>query len=144
MLDSTYLLLKSLHIIAMVCWFAGLFYLPRVFIYHLQNTDNETNCKTFIKMERKLYKYIMHPSMVATIIFGLWIVYYTPSLAQGMWFHIKMLLVVLLIIFHFLCGKYRTELANKTFKKSDKFLRFFNEFPTIILIASVFLVVFKP
>lgn len=141
---STLLLLKSLHIIAVICWFAGLFYLPRLFIYHSQNKNNPEICKTFITMERKLYRYIMLPSMIATVVFGLWIVILYPSFMSEIWFHIKFLLVLFLIVFHFFCGHFKNQLADSSFNKSDKFLRFFNEIPTLILIVIVFLVVFKP
>lgn len=139
-----FLILKSLHIIAMVCWFAGIFYLPRLFVYHAMS-DDKISQERFALMERKLYRGIMNPAMMATWLFGLsmvmsnWAVYKT----QG-WLHAKLGLVILLTIYHIVCGKYRIKLAENPHVKTHVFWRWFNEIPVFILIAVVFLVVIKP
>lgn len=139
-----FLILKSLHIIAMVCWFAGIFYLPRLFVYHAMS-DDKISQERFALMERKLYRGIMNPAMMATWLFGLsmvmsnWAVYKN----QG-WLHAKLSLVILLTIYHIVCGKYRIKLAENPHVKTHVFWRWFNEIPVFILIAVVFLVVIKP
>lgn len=139
-----FLILKSLHIIAMVCWFAGIFYLPRLFVYHAMS-DDKISQERFALMERKLYRGIMNPAMMATWLFGLsmvmsnWAVYKT----QG-WLHAKLSLVILLTIYHIVCGKYRIKLAENPHVKTHVFWRWFNEIPVFILIAVVFLAVIKP
>lgn len=139
-----FLILKSLHLIAMVCWFAGIFYLPRLFVYHAMSDDTLSQ-ERFALMERKLYRGIMNPAMMATWVLGLsmvishWSVYKT----QG-WLHAKLTLVVLLTIYHIACGKYRIKLAQNPKLKTHTFWRWFNEIPVFILIAVVFLAVTKP
>lgn len=136
--------IKAFHIIFVVCWFAGLFYLPRLFVYHTQTTDEAGNAR-FKVMEKKLFRYIMNPAAVLTIIFGFWMValrhtYYSHQ----MWLHIKLLLVVILAMYHWYCGKIVRNFANDNNKHSEKFFRIFNEVPTVILIAVVILSVVKP
>lgn len=139
-----FLYLKAFHIIAVVCWFAGIFYLPRLFVYHAMAQD-QTSLDRFVVMERRLYRGIMNPAMMATWILGLsmvimnWQIYKT----QG-WLHVKLTLVVLLTLYHIACGKYRLKLAENPHLKSDTYWRWFNEIPTIILVAVVILVVVKP
>jgi putative membrane protein len=135
---------KAFHIISMVCWFAALFYLPRLFVYHATSDDDVSN-ERFKIMERKLYRGIGTPSMVATFVFGFWLVSFAPDyyLASS-WFHAKFLLVLILAGYHGYCGK-----ILKTFQKDDNtrghvFYRWFNEFPVLILLAVVILVVVKP
>lgn len=138
------LYLKALHLIAMVCWFAGIFYLPRLFVYHAMSDDLPSQAR-FAMMERKLYRGIMNPAMMATWVFGLsmvitnWQIYKT----QG-WLHAKLLLVILLTLYHLLCGRYMRVLAQNPQHKNHVYWRFFNEIPVFILIAVVFLVVIKP
>lgn len=139
-----FLILKSLHLIAMVCWFAGIFYLPRLFVYHAMSDDTLSQ-ERFALMERKLYRGIMNPAMMATWVLGLsmvishWSVYKT----QG-WLHAKLTLVILLTMYHIACGKYRIKLAQNPKLKTHTFWRWFNEIPVFILIAVVFLAVTKP
>ncbi len=137
-------IIKSLHIIAMVCWFAGIFYLPRLFVYHAMSEDTISQ-ERFALMERKLYRGIMNPAMMATWVFGLIMVYLGREVyfAQG-WIHAKIALVVLLTIYHVLCGKFRLKLVDNPNYKSHIYWRWFNELPVFILIAVVFLVVLKP
>ncbi|MFT7560531.1 MAG: putative membrane protein [Flavobacteriales bacterium] len=135
---------KSLHIISVVCWFASLFYLPRLFVYHAKAED-EISKKRFEIMEKKLYRYIGTPSMIATWIFGGWLVSYAAEFyTSGMWFHIKFMLVILLSAYHGSCGYFMKKLRNNTFKGTHVFFRFYNEIPVLFLIAIVILVEVQP
>jgi putative membrane protein len=139
----TYLLIKALHIIAMVCWFAGLFYLPRLFVYHAMSED-ETSKARFCIMERKLYRGIMLPSMLATVIFGLWLLHLNPAWLSMGWMHAKLALVLVLIGYHHLCGAQLKRFARGENARSHVFYRWFNEVPVLFLIAIILLVVIKP
>jgi len=141
---SFYLVLKALHIIAMVAWFAGLFYLPRLFVYHVssENADSRAMLET---MERRLYRAIMTPAMVATWLFGLALAAQNHAIfTDGVWMWLKLLTVIALTVFHISLGRYRLRLAGGTNTKSEKFFRIYNELPTLALIAVVLLVVLKP
>lgn len=138
-----FLVAKALHIIAVICWFAMLFYLPRLFVYHAMAEDQVSKDR-FKVMERKLYRAIGTPSMLATVIFGGWTVsfnwaYYSAST----WFWLKILLVVAMIGYHHMCGAYLKKFARDDVVPNHKFFRFFNEAPVLVLIAIVFLVVLK-
>ena len=139
-----FLWLKALHIIAMVCWFAGLFYLPRLFVYHAMSED-QTSSERFCVMERKLYRGIMLPSMIATLIFGIWLISLNPGyyFSQG-WMHAKLTLVILLIGYHHVCGAQLKRFARGENQRSHVFYRWFNEAPVLVLFAVVILVVVKP
>lgn len=136
--------IKAFHIIAMVCWFAGIFYLPRLFVYHAMS-DDKISQDRFALMERKLYRGIMTPAMMATWVLGLsmvvmnWQIYKT----QG-WLHAKITLVILLTIYHVMCGRFRLKLIDNPCFKSHVYWRWFNEVPVFILIAVVILVIVKP
>ncbi len=136
--------LKAFHVISVVCWYAAIFYLPRLFVYHAMSEDKISQDR-FIIMERKLYRGIMTPSMIATWIFGLAMIAQAPAiyLSQG-WLHAKLLLVVLLTIYHFSCGRIRLKLIDNHQYKSHVYWRWFNELPVFILIAVVILVIMKP
>lgn len=136
--------LKAFHIIAVVCWFAALFYLPRLFVYHAMAED-QISRERFKVMERKLYRGIATPSALFTIILGLWMVALAPAyyLSAG-WFHAKMGLVVLLIGYHHVCGRLLRQFANDTNHRSHVFYRWFNEAPVLALVGIVILVVVKP
>ena len=139
-----YLWLKALHIIAVVCWFAGLFYLPRLFVYHAMSED-ETSHERFCTMERKLYRGIMGPAMVAVLVFGIWMLVLNPGLfASGAWLHVKLTLVALLVGYHHACGSLRKRFARGDNRRSHVFYRWFNEVPVLFLLAIVILVVVKP
>lgn len=139
-----YLWLKALHIVAIVCWFAGLFYLPRLFVYHAMSEDAASR-ERFQVMERKLYRGIMLPSMIATLVFGIGMIALNPSLfGTGGWLHAKLLLVVLLIGYHHMCGAQLKRFARNENTRSHVFYRWFNEVPVVILLAIVILVVVKP
>ncbi|AYG10134.1 protoporphyrinogen oxidase HemJ [Pseudomonas fluorescens] len=139
-----YLWLKAFHIVSIVCWFAGLFYLPRLFVYHAQSQDAVSQ-ERFCIMERKLYKGIMLPSMIATLVFGIWLISLNPSIfSQGGWMHAKLTLVVILIGYHHMCGAQVKRFARGENTRSHVFYRWFNEVPVLILLAIVILVVVKP
>ena len=138
-----YLWIKALHIVSVVCWFAGLFYLPRLFVYHAMSEDNVSKDR-FAVMERKLYRGIMGPSMIATFVFGIWMLILTPGwLSQG-WMHAKLTLVILLVGYHHMCGAQVKRFARGENTRSHKFYRWFNEVPVLILLLIVILVVVKP
>lgn len=136
--------LKAFHVIAVICWFAGLFYLPRLFVYHAQANDKES-IERFKIMERKLYRGIMWPSMVFTIALGIAMIVKAPDYYWAQhWLHAKLALVLLLVVYHFFCGYYRQQFANDNNQKSHVFYRVFNELPVLLLFAIVILVVVKP
>lgn len=138
------LVVKSFHIIALVAWFAGLFYLPRLFVYHADTTDF-ISLERFKVMERRLYYAITWPAALATTILGLWLISYSPTyyLKSG-WMHAKLFLVLLLWIYHLFCGHYLKLFSIDNNSKSGRFFRFFNEMPTLLLVSIVILVVVKP
>lgn len=139
--------MKAFHVIAMVCWFAGLFYLPRLFVYHAiaQQEGDLRGVERFKIMERKLYRGIMTPSMLLTAGLGLgmliplWESYYK----EAFWMHIKLALVVVLLAYHHACGRMVRTFAEERNRRSHVFYRFFNELPVIILVAVVILVIVK-
>ncbi len=141
---NLYLLFKSLHLVAVISWMAGLLYLPRIFVYHSE-AEHESQKDVFKTMERKLYNYIMMPAMLLSWLFGVLLIH---SLGFGvfveLWMQIKIIAVTILTYYHFLLGKYLNDFAMNDNKKSSKFYRMINEVPTIILIVVVFVVVFKP
>lgn len=136
---------KSLHIIFMVTWFAGLFYLPRLFVYHAMCTDREGN-ERFKVMERKLFFGIMTPGGVLTVLFGLWLLkaYAWEAYASQWWLHVKLALVVILIGYHIYCGKLVRDFRDDRNRHSHVFYRWLNEMPVLILAAIVFLVIVRP
>ena len=139
-----YLLFKSLHLIAVISWMAGLLYLPRIFVYHSE-AAHETQKDVFKTMERKLYNYIMMPAMLFSWLFGALLIHSLGFVIFAeLWMQIKIISVVILTYYHFLLGKYLNDFAINDNKKSSKFYRLINEVPTIILIVVVFVVVFKP
>lgn len=137
------LIAKSLHIIAVISWFAMLFYLPRIFVYHAMTTEPEGR-ERFKIMERKLYRFIGTPAMLASLLFGIWTAhYYWSYYSHSTWFWIKIALVVVLVGYHHMCGAYVKKFAQDKPLPSHKFFRVFNEIPVLILAAIVFLVVLK-
>lgn len=135
---------KAFHIVAVICWFAGLFYLPRLFVYHAMCED-EAGRERFKTMERKLYRGIMHPSMIATVILGIWLISYAPHyyLSQG-WMHVKLTLVLVLIGYHLYCGRLLKGFQEDRNRRGHRFYRWFNEVPVLFLIAIIIMVVVKP
>ena len=141
---NSYLLLKSLHLIAVISWMAGLLYLPRIFVYHSENT-NEIVMSVFKTMERKLYFYIMTPAMILSWLFGLLLISEIGFEELGsLWLQLKLVLVIFLSIYHFYLGKLLIEFKNDQNQKSSKFYRYINEIPTLLLILIIFIVIFKP
>jgi len=138
----TYLWIKAFHIIAMVTWFAGLFYLPRLFIYHTESSD-EISHQRFLVMERKLF-IIMSIGMVLTIVLGFALLGMNTGLMKTKWISVKLLLIALLIVYHFHNHKIHRELRDGTNKRSSKWLRFYNEVPAFFLITIICLAVVKP
>ena len=138
-----YLWIKALHIVSIVCWFAGLFYLPRLFVYHAQSEDTISR-ERFAVMERKLYRGIMGPAIIATFIFGIWLIVLSPGWMSQGWLHAKLALVVLLTGYHHVCGAQMKRFARGENTRSHVFFRWFNEIPVLILLAVVILVVVKP
>lgn len=139
---SFYDIVKILHIVSLISWFAGLFYLPRLFIYHCKATKNGEMDKNFIIMERKLLRIIMNPAMIVTLVTGIYLAY-ELGFNQG-WLHAKLTFVLFLVFYHHLLGRYRKNFMNSKNTKSEKFYRIINEVPTILLIAIVALVILKP
>ena len=140
-----YLLLKSLHIISMTAWMAGLLYLPRIFVYHCQVGFGSEAHEKFVQMEYKLLKYIMNPAMIITWILGLGLVYVLGhEIGMQLWMQAKLLFVLILSGFHGYLGVCRKKFSFNSNTKSEKFYRIINEVPTLLLIIIVFLVVFKP
>ena len=141
---NLYLLFKSLHLIAVISWMAGLLYLPRIFVYHAE-ANHDSQKLVFKTMERKLYNYIMMPAMLLSWIFGILLIHSLGfGIFQEKWMQIKTIAVVLLTLYHFTLGKYISDFAIENNQETSKFFRIYNEIPTIILILVIFVVVFKP
>ena len=141
---NSYLLFKSLHLIAVISWMAGLLYLPRIFVYHSEN-NNEIISSVFKTMERKLFFYIMTPAMVLSWLFGLILIYEVGfQQLASLWLQLKLTLVLFLTIYHFYLGSLLNQFKLDQNKKTSKFYRYINEIPTLLLIFIVFIVVFKP
>ncbi len=139
-----YLLFKSLHLIAVISWMAGLLYLPRIFVYHTEAT-HDSQKSIFKIMERKLYNYIMMPAMILSWLFGLLLIHTLGfSIFSEIWMQIKVIAVIIMTYYHFTLGKFLNDFANNNNKKSSKFFRIYNEIPTILLIVVIFVVIFKP
>jgi len=142
---NIYLTYKALHLIAVISWMAGLLYLPRIFVYHTENQSDRNISNVFKTMERKLYFYIMTPAMLVSWIFGILLI---GSIGfdqlSTYWLKTKLILVVLLTLYHFYLGNFLNKFKMDLNTKSSKFFRFFNEVPTILLILIIFIVVFKP
>ena len=138
---------KAFHIMAIITWFAGLFYLPRLFVYHAMAIEegDKTGSERFKVMERKLYRGIMNPSMIVALVLGLWMLVerWNSYFHSATWMHIKLTLVILLIGYHHVCGAYIKRFARDENTRSHRFYRIFNELPVFILIPVVLLVTLK-
>ena len=140
-----YLLFKSLHLIAVISWMAGLLYLPRIFVYHVENFQKKEATEIFETMERKLYFYIMRPAMILSWLLGIMLIYINGfDVLTSLWIQIKIFLVIILSAYHEYLGKCLIALKDKTNRKTSRFFRIINEIPTVLLILIVFLVIFKP
>ena len=141
---NSYLLFKSLHLISVISWMAGLLYLPRIFVYHSEN-DNEIITSVFKTMERKLFYYIMTPAMVLSWLFGLVLIHEIGFEQLGnLWLQLKFVLVGFLTAYHFYLGLLLTQFKLDQNNKTSKFYRYINEIPTLLLILIVFIVILKP
>ncbi len=142
---NLYLIIKSLHLIAVISWMAGLLYLPRIFVYHVENFKKEETVQIFEIMERRLYNYIMRPAMLFSWIFGIVLIYLNGfDVLSNLWMQIKLALVIILSGYHDYLGRCLSNLENKTNTKTAKFYRYINEVPTLLLILIVFVVIIKP
>ena len=142
---NLYLLFKSIHLIVVISWMAGLLYLPRIFVYHSENIENINSCNIFKTMERKLFYYIMTPAMILSWIFGIILIFSLGlSVFSTIWIQIKIILVILLTMYHFYLGYCVNSFAININVNSSRFYRVINEIPTILLIFIVFIVIFKP
>ena len=141
---NLYLLFKSLHLIAVISWMAGLLYLPRIFVYHSE-AEHESQKRIFKTMERKLYSYIMMPAMLLSWIFGILLIHSIGfDVFSELWMQVKTVAVSILTYYHFTLVKYLNDFVTENNQKTSKFFRFYNEIPTIILIVVIFVVIFKP
>ena len=141
---NLYLLYKSLHLVAVISWMAGLLYLPRIFVYHSE-AKNEEMLETFKTMERKLYNYIMMPAMILSWLFGLLLIHSLGfAIFSELWMQIKSIAILVLTYYHFFLGNNLKSFAQNNNQKTSKYFRIINEIPTILLIVIVFVVIFKP
>jgi len=143
--ENAMLWVKAFHIIFMVTWFAALFYLPRLFVYHADSSDEISNAR-FKIMERKLFYGIMTPGGIITVLLGIWMLldYAWSAFAHTLWLQVKLLLVVVLIVYHIYCWKLLQDFKADRNSKSHVWFRWFNEFPVLLLIAIILLVVIRP
>ena len=140
-----YLLFKSLHLISVISWMAGLLYLPRIFVYHAENSSEKKTSEIFKTMERKLFFYIMTPAMILSWIFGVILIHSIGFQQIGQtWMILKLIFVTILTLYHFYLGRILAQFKIDQNVHSHKFYRFINEIPTLLLILIVFVVVFKP
>ena len=142
---NSYLLFKSLHLIAVVSWMAGLLYLPRIFVYHVENKEKKEATNIFEVMEKKLFYYIMTPAMILSWIFGLILIHEIGFDKLGQkWVILKLIFVTLLTLYHLYLGRILGQFNLDLNKHSHKFYRYINEIPTLLLILIIFVVIFKP
>ena len=142
---NTYLLFKSLHLIAVISWMAGLLYLPRIFVYHSQNNDKPLISDVFKVMEKKLFFYIMTPAMILSWVFGLILIHEIGFDKLGQtWMILKLIFVTLLTFYHFYLGRILSQFKEDLNTHTHKFYRLINEIPTLLLILIIFVVIFKP
>ena len=144
MLSDYYEIFKVLHIISVISWMAGMFYLPRLFLYHADVKIGSEADSLFKIMELRLLRIIINPAMISTIIFGLLVTYIYGFKALGAWFHVKMLAVVFMLGLHGFFAKCRKNFAFGTNPYSSRFFRIINEIPVVLMIICVIMVVIKP
>jgi len=143
MFEDSYLWFKALHVISVMAWMAGLFYLPRLYVYHTTAEAGSELSETLKVMERRLLRAIMHPAMVASVIFGTLLLIEIDAWNQG-WLHVKLLCIILMIGFHLMLAKYRLDFLADNNQKTEKFYRMINEVPTVLMIVLVIMVIVKP
>ena len=140
----SYDVIKALHLISVISWMAGLLYLPRLFVYHAETTVGSVRAETFKVMERRLLKAIMNPAMVASFVFGIWMIILAPSLLYEPWMHVKILCVLLMAGCHGVFSKMRRKLENDEPPRPPRAYRIWNEVPTVLMVIIVFMAVVKP
>jgi protoporphyrinogen IX oxidase len=136
--------IKALHVISIIAWMAGLLYLPRLFVYHTQAQPGSIQSETFKIMERRLLKAIMTPAMIASFVFGIWIIVLQPGLLSQGWMHAKLLLVLLMAGSHGAMSKWRKDFEADRNVRPERFYRIANEVPTVLMVAIVVLVIVRP
>jgi putative membrane protein len=141
---TSYLWIKAFHLIAMVAWFAGLFYIFRLFVYHVKHKDNPQMAAAYSVMERKLLYMIMHPAMLLTLLFGVWLVTLNPDVLRSGWIQAKFFFVMVLVAYQIFCGITHKQFARGEYFLSEKACRIINEVPTLCLIIIIILAVVKP
>ncbi len=144
--DGTiYLIVKALHLLSLISWMAGMLYLPRLFVYHVDAEVGGVQSETFKVMERRLLKAIMTPAMLATWIFGIWLLSFgTVDMGSDIWFHIKLTLVIAMTVIHMMVAKWRKDFEADKNTRTARFFRIMNEVPAVLMVAIVLLVVVKP
>ena len=140
----SYDVIKALHLISVMSWMAGLLYLPRLFVYHAETTVGSVRAETFKVMERRLLKVIMNPAMIASFVFGIWMIVLAPGLLYEPWMHVKILCVLLMAGCHGVFSKMRRRLENDEPPQPPRAYRIWNEVPTLLMVIIVFMVVVKP
>ena len=142
---NIYLVIKALHLISVISWMVGLLYLPRIFVYHVENFEKKQTTEIFEIMERRLYNYIMRPAMLLSWIFGVILIHLNGfDVLTNLWMQIKLTLVIILTVYNEYLGRCLIHLKNSTNTKTSKFYRYLNEVPTVLLILIVFVVIIKP
>ena len=140
----SYDVIKALHLISVMSWMAGLLYLPRLFVYHAETTIGSVRAETFKVMERRLLKAIMNPAMIASFVFGIWMIVLAPGLLYEPWMHVKILSVSLMAGCHGAFSKMRRKLENDEPPRLPRVYRIWNEVPTVLMVIIVFMAVVKP
>ena len=140
----SYDVIKALHLISVMSWMAGLLYLPRLFVYHAETTVGSVRAETFKVMERRLLKAIMNPAMIASFVFGIWMIVLAPDLLYELWMHVKILCVLLMAGCHGVFSKMRRKLENDEPPQPPRAYRIWNEVPTVLMVIIVFMAVVKP
>ena len=140
---NSYLIVKALHLISVMAWMAGMLYLPRLYVYHATKTPGSEASEMLKIMERKLLRFIINPAMIATFIFGIWLIVMTDAMKDG-WLHAKFTLLFVMTGFHGFLARWRKQFERDENTHSEKFYRWMNEVPTVLMIAIVFLAVMKP
>ena len=136
--------IKALHVISMVAWMAGMFYLPRLYVYHVDATAGSELSETLKVMERRLLRAIINPAMISTFIFGIWMLVLVPDYLSEPWMHVKLACIVIMTAFHGGLARWRRQFAADANPHSERFYRIANEVPTILLIVIVIMVIVKP
>lgn len=136
--------IEALHVIAVIAWMAGMLYLPRLFVYHVGAAQGSEMTETFKTMERRLLRVIINPAMIATFVFGIWMIVMNPDLLHQGWLHGKLALVAGMVALHVMLARWRRAFAEDRNIHSAKFYRVINEVPTLLMIGIVILVMIKP